>query len=53
MKKYCLCCSEEAEFTIQWGPEKEQKEYVCSDHMSVALSRIKAIEFFIVKIKKI
>ena len=50
--KYCMCCSEEAEFIIQWGPNKDQKEYVCSEHMTDALAKIKAIEFYIIKVRK-
>ena len=48
-----MCCSKEAEFIIQWGPKVDQKEYVCSEHMVDALSKIKAIEFYVVKINKL
>jgi len=51
--KYCINCSKEAEFIIQWGPEKDQKEYTCAPCMPTALSKIKAIEFYVVKIRKI
>jgi len=50
--KYCMCCPALAEFIIQWGPKADQKEYVCSEHMVDALGKIKAIEFYVVKVKK-
>ena len=46
-------CSKKADFIIQWGPQQDQKEYVCSADMAEALEKIKAIEFFVVKINKI
>lgn len=48
-----MCCQEEAEFVLQWGPKPDQKEYVCLDHLAEAVKKIKAIEFFVVKIQKI
>lgn len=51
--KYCIYCQKEAEFVIQWGPNADQKEYVCSDHLSSAVTKIKAMEFYVVKIGKI
>jgi len=51
--KYCLHCPAPAEFVIQWGPKSDQKEYVCCDHLADVVRKIKAIEFFVVKINKI
>ena len=51
--KYCINCRKKSEFVIQWGPDASQKEYVCSGHLLETVERIKAIEFFIVKIKKV
>ena len=51
--KYCMHCRKLAEFIIQWGPKPDQKEYVCSEHMTDALENIKAIEFFVVKVRKV
>ena len=48
--KYCIKCSKSAEFVIQWGPNADQKEYVCSEHLAEFVCGIKAIEFFVVKI---
>ncbi len=51
--KYCINCRKSAEFVIQWGPAADQKEYVCSEHLLDAIERIKAIEFFVVKVQKV
>ena len=51
--KYCIKCSKSAEFVIQWGPNADQKEYVCSEHLAEFVCGIKAIEFFVVKIHKV
>tara|TARA_X000001388_G_scaffold2464_1_gene1913 strand:+ start:332 stop:496 length:165 start_codon:yes stop_codon:yes gene_type:complete len=53
MGKYCIRCRKHADFVIQWGPNADQKEYVCSHHLADAVEAIKAIEFFVVKIGKI
>jgi len=53
MKKYCIKCRTPANFVIQWGPNADQKEYVCSYHLAETVEAIKAIEFFVVKIGKI
>ena len=50
--KTCMACHKEATFVIQWGPNPDQKEYVCSDHLATAVEKIPAIEFFCVKITK-
>lgn len=51
--KFCLFCGCDAEYTIQWGPKSDQKEYVCTDHVSNMLRKISAPEAFIVKIEKV
>ena len=51
--KCCIRCSKDADFVIQWGPNADQKEYVCIDHLTETIDGIKAIEFFVVKITKI
>jgi len=51
--KNCLVCQKPANFVIQWGPDADQKEYVCADHLAIAVENIPAIEFFCVKLQKI
>ena len=51
--KYCIECQKESDYVIQWGPDASQKEYVCKDDLAKAIERIKAIEFFVVKICKL
>ena len=50
--KYCIHCPDLAEFVIQWGPNPDQKEYVCADDLAAAVKKIKAIEFFVVKLER-
>ena len=44
---------DDAEYVIQWGPGQDQKVYACKSHLIYALDGISAMEFFIVKIKKV
>jgi len=51
--KYCATCRTKASYVIQWGPNADQKEYSCDDHVTELLKRVPAIEFFVVKIQKV
>ena len=53
MNKKCVQCRKDADYVIQWGAQDAQREFVCEDHVPDFLSRVPAIEFFVVKIKKL
>jgi len=53
MSDICKFCDLDAEYMIQWGPQSNQKDVVCSLHIAKQLSRIKANEMYIVKINKL
>ena len=43
----------DAKFVVQWGPNSNQKIYVCASHLPEVIDAIDAIEFFVVKVNKI
>ena len=48
-----MVCNGKSDFVIQWGPNPDQKEYVCAKHIAESIERIPAIEFFVVKLVKL
>tara|TARA_Y100000034_G_C6602317_1_gene262085 strand:+ start:276 stop:437 length:162 start_codon:yes stop_codon:yes gene_type:complete len=49
----CKYCGLDADYVVQYGPQANNKEAACEDHVRKLLSSAKAQEMWIAKVQKI